>query len=81
LGSRPDIHAIACDTDGMDGSEPVAGATIHPDSLSRAVMKNLCIHTALETHNSYPFFKALGDLVETGPTFTNVNDFRAILVG
>ena len=81
LGSRPDIHAIACDTDGMDGSEPVAGATIHPDSLSRAVMKNLFIHTALETHNSYPFFKALGDLVETGPTFTNVNDFRAILVG
>lgn len=80
LDSHPGIHAISCDTDGMDGSEPVAGAMIHPDTLNRAVLKDLSLLSALKTHNSYPFFKDLGDIVETGPTYTNVNDFRAILV-
>lgn len=80
LDSHPDIHAIACDTDGMDGSEPVAGATIHPDTHSRAVKLNQSVRDSLATNNSYSFFNTLGDLIETGPTYTNVNDFRAILI-
>ncbi|HHD64709.1 MAG TPA: glycerate kinase, partial [Desulfobulbaceae bacterium] len=80
LDSHIGIHALACDTDGMDGSEPVAGAIIHPDTLKRAAIHQLSIRDALKTHNSYKFFKELADTVETGPTYTNINDFRAILL-
>jgi glycerate 2-kinase len=71
------IWGLAGDTDGIDGTEDAAGAIISPDSLRRA---NLDANGLLATHDSYSFFKALDDLVITGPTLTNVNDFRAILV-
>lgn len=80
LDSHPGIHALACDTDGMDGSEPVAGAMIHPDTLKRAAMHQISVRDALKTNNSYEFFKELADTVKTGPTYTNINDFRAIIV-
>jgi glycerate 2-kinase len=74
------LWAIAADTDGIDGSEDNAGAVLSPDSLQRASRKNLSAEKLLARHDSYGFFSALGDLVITGPTRTNVNDFRAILV-
>jgi len=74
------IHAIACDTDGIDGSEDNAGAVIAPDTLARARAKGLDAKAMLADNDAYGFFAALGDLVVTGPTRTNVNDFRAILV-
>ncbi len=81
LEGAEDVHAIACDTDGIDGSEDNAGATVHPDTLIRAASVGIDPLHALETHDSYGFFEALGDLVVTGPTFTNVNDFRAMVIG
>jgi hydroxypyruvate reductase len=75
-----DIWAIAADTDGIDGSEDNAGALLAPDSLSRAREKGLDAKQFLAGNDSYGFFSALGDLVVTGPTRTNVNDYRAILV-
>ena len=80
LEGAPGIHAIACDTDGIDGTEDAAGAVIGPDTLERARALGLDAAAMLERHDSYGFFAALGDLVVTGPTLTNVNDFRAILV-
>ncbi len=74
------IHAIACDTDGVDGSEDNAGAVIGPDSLARAKAAGLDARALLDTNDAYGFFQGIGDLVECGPTLTNVNDFRAILV-
>ncbi len=74
------IYALACDTDGIDGSEDNAGAYISPNTLAAAKKLNLSPVNYLDMHNSYSFFKSLGDLVVTGPTGTNVNDFRAILV-
>jgi len=74
------IHALAADTDGIDGSEDAAGAVISPTTLSRATTRCLDPSAMLSAHDSYAFFSALGDLVVTGPTFTNVNDFRAILI-
>jgi hydroxypyruvate reductase len=74
------VWAIAADTDGIDGSEDNAGAVLAPDSLERAVRKKLSAKNLLAGHDSYGFFSALGDLVVTGPTRTNVNDYRAILV-
>jgi glycerate 2-kinase len=74
------VHALACDTDGIDGSEDNAGAILTPDSLKRAETKKLCPAKLLEKNDSYAFFDALGDLVVTGPTRTNVNDYRVILV-
>ena len=74
------IHAIACDTDGIDGSEDNAGAIITPDILARARELGLDAKAMLADNDAYGFFEALGDLVMTGPTRTNVNDFRAILV-
>lgn len=74
------ISAIACDTDGIDGTEDNAGATIGPDILARAADIRLDGAQFLADNDAYGFFKALGSLVVTGPTFTNVNDFRAILV-
>jgi glycerate 2-kinase len=80
LGGAPGISAIACDTDGQDGTEPVAGAVITPTTLSRARALRIDAADHLARHDSHGFFAALGDLVPTGPTGTNVNDFRAILI-
>lgn len=74
------VEAIACDTDGIDGSEDNAGAIIAPDTLERARLLGLHPESYLSDNDSYGFFNALGDLVKVGPTLTNVNDFRAILV-
>lgn len=80
LESHPRIHAIACDTDGIDGTEDNAGAILFPDSLTRAERLKLKAAELLDDNNGYQFFSALGDLFITGPTRTNVNDFRAILI-
>ena len=80
LDGAPGIHAIACDTDGIDGSEDNAGALIGPDTLARAAALGLAPQARLDDNDGYGVFSALGDLVMTGPTRTNVNDFRAILV-
>ncbi|OAN63244.1 glycerate kinase type-2 family protein [Magnetospirillum moscoviense] len=80
LDGAPDIHAIACDTDGIDGSEDNAGAILTPDSLTRARALGLDPAARLDDNDAYGFFAALNDLVVTGPTRTNVNDFRAILI-
>ncbi|MEJ2026464.1 MAG: glycerate kinase, partial [Limibacillus sp.] len=80
LKGAPGIHAIACDTDGIDGSEDNAGALLSPDSLQRAEAKGVSAKARLADNDGYGFFEALGDLVVTGPTLTNVNDFRAILI-
>ena len=75
------IWAIAADTDGIDGTEDNAGAMLTPDFLRRACQsERLDAKAILARHDSYGFFSALGDLVVTGPTRTNVNDYRAILV-
>jgi hydroxypyruvate reductase len=74
------VHAIACDTDGIDGSEDNAGALAAPDTLARAAAAGLAARPMLEANDAYGFFAGLGDLVMTGPTRTNVNDFRAVLV-
>lgn len=80
LEDIPGIHALACDTDGIDGTEDNAGALIGPDSLARARAMGLDGQAFLDNNDAYSFFAALDALVVTGPTFTNVNDFRAILV-
>jgi hydroxypyruvate reductase len=74
------IWAMAADTDGIDGSEDNAGAFITPDSVDRASKKGLDAKALLAKHDSYGFFSALGDLLVTGPTRTNVNDYCAIVV-
>ncbi len=76
----PRLHAIACDTDGIDGSEENAGAQTGPDSLRRAQQLGVDPEACLARHDSFGFFQALDDLVVTGATLTNVNDFRAILL-
>ena len=75
------VWAIACDTDGIDGSENNAGALIGPDTLARARERGLSAAGSLAAHDSHGFFAALGDLLVTGPTRTNVNDYRALLIG
>jgi len=80
LGGAAGIHAIAGDTDGIDGSEDNAGAIIGPDTLARAAAAGIDAKARLADNDGYGFFDSLGDLVVTGPTLTNVNDFRAILV-
>ena len=80
LGGHPRIHAIACDTDGIDGSEDNAGALLFPDTAARAADAGIDLRAHLAENDAYGVFAALGDLVITGPTRTNVNDFRAILV-
>lgn len=80
LGGHPGIHAIACDTDGIDGTEDNAGAVIGPETLARAAALGLDPRALLRNNDGYSLFQALGDLVVTGPTLTNVNDFRAILI-
>ncbi len=80
LERAPGVYAIACDTDGIDGSENNAGAIISPTTLNRASKLQLDPHRYLNDNDAYNFFDQLGDLVFTGPTLTNVNDFRAILI-
>ena len=81
LGEENGRYAIAADTDGIDGSESNAGALITPDTLGRAKGLGLDFVAHLAENNAYGFFDKLGDLVVTGPTLTNVNDFRAMLIG
>ena len=80
LRGQDRIYALAADTDGIDGSEDNAGCIIAPDSYQRALDAGFDLNAVLANNDSYTVFAALGDLVITGPTLTNVNDFRAILV-
>ena len=74
------IHALACDTDGIDGSEDNAGAYLAPNSIARAAASGLSAKRLLQANDAYSFFAPLGDLIVTGATRTNVNDYRVILV-
>ncbi len=80
LNSAPRVYALAGDTDGIDGAEEIAGAIITPDTLARAAARGVDAKAALADNDGHGFFEALGDGVVTGPTLTNVNDFRAIVV-
>ena len=80
LNGHARIHAIAGDTDGIDGSEDNAGALLLPDTAARAAVDGIDLRARLVDNDAYGVFSALGDLVVTGPTRTNVNDFRAILI-
>ena len=80
LQGQPGVWALAADTDGIDGMEDNAGAQVAPDTLARAAANGLKVSEHLLRNDAYGYFRALGDLVVTGPTNTNVNDFRAILV-
>ena len=80
LDGADGIHALACDTDGIDGTEDNAGAVLSPDTAERAARRKLDPAQRLADNDGYGFFSALGDLVVTGPTRTNVNDYRCILV-
>ena len=80
LNGQPRIHALAGDTDGVDGQEEIAGAVLTPDSLARAWKLGLKPQDELSNNNGHGFFSALDDSVITGPTLTNVNDFRALLI-
>lgn len=80
LLGAPNIHALAGDTDGIDGSEDNAGALLTPDSLQRAARKHINAAVLLDCNDAYGFFEATGDLIVTGPTRTNVNDYRVILI-
>jgi hydroxypyruvate reductase len=80
LNGAAGIHALACDTDGVDGAAEVAGAIIDPDTLSRAKDLGLNASAMLDANDAHGFFGAVGGQVVTGPTLTNVNDFRAILI-
>ncbi len=81
LEGAPGVHALACDTDGVDGSEDNAGAFLAPDSIDRAARNGVDVRAALDRHDAYGFFEAAGGLIVTGPTRTNVNDCRVILIG
>jgi hydroxypyruvate reductase len=81
LDGAAGIHALACDTDGVDGAAEVAGAIVAPDTLARAAARGIDAAAALARNDAHGFFGAVGDQVVTGPTLTNVNDFRAILIG
>lgn len=80
LGGVPDVYALAADTDGIDGTEDNAGALLLPDTKTRADILGLNAQRMLADNDGYSFFSALGDLLITGPTRTNVNDYRVILV-
>jgi hydroxypyruvate reductase len=80
LEGRAGIHALAGDTDGVDGQEEIAGAVLAPDTLARAWGLGIKPADALQDNDGHGFFGALGDSVVTGPTLTNVNDFRAVLI-
>jgi hydroxypyruvate reductase len=74
------VHALAADTDGIDGSETNAGAWLDPEAGARAAASGMTARAALDAHDAYGFFAAAGRLLETGPTRTNVNDYRVILI-
>ena len=74
------MHVLAADTDGIDGVEDNAGAIVTPSTLARARAAGLKPADVLDRNDAYNFFKPLGDLVAPGPTFTNVNDFRVMLI-
>jgi hydroxypyruvate reductase len=80
LGGTPETWGIAADTDGIDGSEDNAGAVMTPDTLARATERSLDPRALLAANDSYGFFASLGDLLVTGPTRTNVNDYRAVVI-
>jgi glycerate 2-kinase len=80
LQAQPNVWALAADTDGIDGVEDNAGAFVAPDTLDRALAQGMKIDAFLDRNDAYGYFEPLGGLVVTGPTHTNVNDFRAILV-
>jgi glycerate 2-kinase len=80
LQGQPGVYALAADTDGIDGVEDNAGAYVAPDTLHRALAKGMKLDTYLDRNDAYGYFDAIGDLVVTGPTHTNVNDFRALLI-
>jgi hydroxypyruvate reductase len=80
LQGAPGIHAIAGDTDGVDGMEEIAAACLAPDTLARALAQGIRASESLARNDGHGFFTALGDSIVTGPTMTNVNDFRAILI-
>lgn len=80
LDGHPRVHALAGDTDGVDGAEEIAGAVAGPDTLARAWSLGLSPQDSLANNDAHGFFEALGDSVITGPTRTNVNDFRAVLI-
>jgi glycerate 2-kinase len=81
LGETPGVYALAGDTDGVDGAQEIAGAISTPDTLSRAWELGLNSRKHLDNNDAHTFFGALGDAVVTGPTLTNVNDFRAVFIG
>jgi hydroxypyruvate reductase len=81
LDGHTGVHALAGDTDGVDGLEEIAGAYMAPDTLQRAWAKGIKPRDSLAANDGHGFFEALGDSVVTGPTLTNVNDFRAVLIG
>jgi hydroxypyruvate reductase len=80
LQAEPNVWALAADTDGIDGVQDNAGAFVTPDSLSRASAVGASVVAHLDRNDAYGYFQALDDLLVTGPTYTNVNDFRAILI-
>lgn len=80
LNGAPGVHAVAGDTDGVDGQEDIAGAFIAPDTLARAWAAGMRPRDRLDDNDGHGFFQALGDSLITGPTLTNVNDFRAVLI-
>ena len=80
LQGQAGVYAIAADTDGIDGVEDNAGARVGPDTLVRAEALGHNLTSFMDRNDAYGYFAALEDLVITGPTFTNVNDFRAVLV-
>ena len=80
LQGQDGVWALAADTDGIDGVEDNAGAFVSPDTLQRGLAQNMKVDTFQGRNDAYGYFSAIGDLVITGPTHTNVNDFRAILV-
>ena len=80
LQGQGGVYALAADTDGIDGIEDNAGAFVTPDTLARATAQGLKVDDHLDRNDAYGYFSPLGDLVVTGPSYTNVNDFRAILV-
>lgn len=80
LQGQAGVYALAADTDGIDGVQDNAGAWVEPATLSRGLALGLKVDSYLDRNDAYGYFAALGDLLTTGPTFTNVNDFRAVLV-
>jgi hydroxypyruvate reductase len=80
MAGESDIFALAADSDGIDGTEDAAGAFVTPETLARARITGLDSRGCLDRHDSYSLFAGVGDLIHTGPTGTNVNDIRAILI-